>query len=78
MFDSPMKATDNLDHVLIRLDPFLPGIGNQHTVAKYDPDTNTVEVVDGYAEYLPRIVEAVRGYKKERNIPAAPVRVLYW
>jgi len=74
-----MKAVDNLDHVLIMIDPFFFfRIGTQHTVAKYYPEENTLEMVDGYATYLPRALEVVRKYKEEQNIPAAPVRVLYW
>lgn len=73
-----MRAVDNLDHVLIILEPFFVIAGSEHTVAKYYLAGNTLEMVDGYAEYLPRALETVRRYKKERNIPAAPVRVLYW
>ena len=72
-----MKAVDNLDHVLITIDPFF-GIGAQHTVAKYYLTGNTLEIVEDYAPYLSRALEAVRRYKEERNIPAAPTRVLYW
>ena len=70
----PMKAVDNVDNVLIERDgPF-----STRVVAKYDPDTNTMEMVGGFAGYVPVAMDALRRYKKERNIPAAPVRVLYW
>ena len=69
-----MKAVDNVDNVLIMIDGFF----STHVVAKYYPDTNTLEMVEGRAPYLPRALEALRKYRKERNIPAAPMRVEYW
>ena len=69
-----MKASSNGDVVLIIDDGFF----RSHVVGKYYPETNTLEMVNGYAPYLPRALDAVREHKREQKRPAAPVKVEYW
>lgn len=71
-----MRAVSNGDSVLIQMDGMFSR--KTETVAKYNPGENTLEMFEDYAAYLPRTLEAVRRYKEERHLPAAPVRVEYW
>lgn len=70
-----LKAISNGDTVLIMKDP-QHCIGPNRPVAAFHG--NTMEVHSGCSEYLEEALSALREYKKERNLPAAPVKVEYW
>ncbi len=69
-----MKASPNGDLILIIDD----GLFRSNVVGKYYLETNTLEMVDGYAAHLPRALDTVREYKRTLKLPAAPVTVVYW
>ena len=62
------------------------GLGNEKTIALYYTSTNVLEIIDGHARKLDKILDALRKYQTKEmkrfrgslDFVNKPVSVIYW
>jgi hypothetical protein len=55
-----------------------PITATDHTVAKFDFETSTLDIHEDCWHYLGAILRALREFRKANNLPILPVKVEYW
>ena len=69
-----MKAKDGAENIYISQ----TGLVIDHTVAIYNKFTETLEICEGYAKLLPKILKTLRDFQKAHNMTILPMKVEYW
>ena len=54
------------------------GLVTTHTVAIYNKADKTLEITEGYANLLPKILKKLRDFQREHNMTISLVKVEYW
>jgi hypothetical protein len=68
-----MRAIERAEDIYIQT-----GLTTDHTVAIYSKATNTLEIHEGRAKLLPKILKTLRALQRLRNMVISPIKVEYW